>query len=85
MAFSLCRSGGIVGVKDERGREHVRQQRDGVERGSNGARIGRLDDDDQLAPRVARVDFAAREAEDRGSDLVKPERPSRQGRRSGPK
>src|SRR5688572_1236568 len=61
---SAAASGGIVGVKDERGREHVRQQRDGVEGRSDGAGARRLDDDHELALRVARVDLATAKRHD---------------------
>src|SRR3954467_1159853 len=55
----------IDGVKDEGSREHVRQQRDGVERRPEGARVRRLEDDDELALGVARVDFAPGKRADR--------------------
>src|SRR6516165_3525796 len=50
---------GFDGVKDECRGIDVRQELDGVERGAEAARVGRLDHDDELAARIAAVDLAA--------------------------
>ena len=50
---------GVDGVKDERGGVDVGQQRDGVERRSERARVRRIDHDDELALGIAAVDFAS--------------------------
>ncbi len=54
-------SAGVDGVKDKRSGIDVGQQRDGVERRSERARIERLDHDDELAARIAAIDLAARQ------------------------
>ncbi len=46
-----------------------------VEGGAEGAGVRRLDHDDKLALRIARMDFAAADGEDRSLDLCKPIRP----------
>ena len=54
-------SAGVDGVKDKASGMDVGQQRDGVEGRSERARIERLDHDDELAARIAAMDFAARQ------------------------
>jgi hypothetical protein len=49
---------GIDGMKDKRGRMHMRQQRNGVERGPEAARIRCVDYHDELATRIARMNLA---------------------------
>ena len=49
---------------------HMRQQRDGVERGAEAAGIRRIDDDDELASDIAAMDLAAGKGEDRRRDLL---------------
>src|SRR3954469_21571804 len=68
-------SAGVDGVKDERGGVNVGKQGDGVERGSNKAGIRGIYHHDELALRVAAVNFATRQCGDRRFHLEQAFRP----------
>src|SRR5262245_14749121 len=65
-------AGGVAGVEDKRGRQHIRQQRDGIERRSDGAGRRGLDHNDKLSPRIALENLAAGERRDGGFDVREP-------------
>src|SRR5206468_11167850 len=61
--------GRFDGVKHQRRGIDVRQRLDGVEHGAEAAGVRCFGDDDELSARIAAVDFAAGECDDRGLDL----------------
>src|SRR4051794_26337047 len=58
----------IDGVKDQRRRIDVGQQRDLIERRADGTGIGNIDHHDELAFGIAAVNFASVQRQDRGLD-----------------